>query len=318
LAVIFFVESIMQSSNTQLGLKTVVGLAFSLLTAHAVAQPTGISDDDAIITWKNGKVTIADLESDLLKMPATEREELKKNPRLLLQVVDNIQVYKELTNRARSAGYVDKKVKLAAEIAADRLIGALYLTTESEKQKVALGDLRAAATEQYKTNPAKYERPERINAAHILIKMNSADDAAAKAKIDDLYKQIKAGANFAELAKLHSDDRGSKERGGTLGQFAKGNMVKPFEDAAFALKSPGDLSEPFRSQFGWHIIRLIERFSAGVQKFEDVEEEIVNELAGKSISKQKEAVLSEIRNDPTLKIDSAVFERYAGVKATAK
>jgi peptidyl-prolyl cis-trans isomerase C len=278
----------------------------------------GTEDSDAIISWKTGKVTVAELEADLLKLSDIEREEMSKNPRLLLQVIDNIQVYKELTARAKLAGFTDKKVMLAAAIASDRQVGTLYLAAESAKQKKKMGDLRPAAQDQYKANPSKFDRPERINAAHILVRMKSADDVEAKLKIDDLYKKAQSGSAFSDLAKANSDDRGSKDRGGVLGQFARGNMVKPFEDAAFALKTPREISPPFRTQFGWHIIQLIERLPAGTPKFEDVEEDIINELAEKAVAKQKEVLLSEIRNDPTLKVDSSVFERYTGVKAPAK
>ncbi|MEK6748003.1 MAG: peptidylprolyl isomerase, partial [Pseudomonadota bacterium] len=107
----------------------------------------------------------------------------------------------------------------------------------------------------------KSSQSEERRARHILVQIDdgAAQDKAdaAKKKVDDLYKQIKKGADFAQLAKKESDDPGSKANGGDLGFFGRGVMDAAFEKAAFALK-PGQLSEPVRSRFGYHIIKLEE------------------------------------------------------------
>lgn len=77
----------------------------------------------------------------------------------------------------------------------------------------------------------------------------------AKAKADKVYEELKGGKDFAEAAKEYSDDRSNKERGGDLGAFARGMMVPEFEQAAFALK-PGEISQPVKTPYGWHIIKI--------------------------------------------------------------
>ena len=102
--------------------------------------------------------------------------------------------------------------------------------------------------------------PERVHARHILLKTEGKSDAekkALKAKAEDLLKQLKNGADFAELAKKYSDD-GSKDQGGDLGWFTHGQMVPEFDSAAFALK-PKELSGVVTSQFGYHIIQVLEK-----------------------------------------------------------
>ncbi len=105
------------------------------------------------------------------------------------------------------------------------------------------------------------EETEEVHAAHIM-KMAPKDDAAkeaeAKRVIDSLYQVIMSGADFDEVALKNSDDKGSAMRGGDLGWFTRGVMIKPFEQAAFALQ-PGQTSQPIRSEYGWHIIRLHNR-----------------------------------------------------------
>lgn len=101
-----------------------------------------------------------------------------------------------------------------------------------------------------------------VHARHILIASVETDDQltkdAAKAKAQSILDQIKTGASFEELAKISSDDTGSKESGGDLGFFSRGKMVKEFEDAAFALKN-GEISEVIQTEFGYHIIKVEER-----------------------------------------------------------
>ena len=102
---------------------------------------------------------------------------------------------------------------------------------------------------------------EEVHAAHIM-KMTAGKDSeqeeSAKKQIDSLYNVLAAGADFAQTAAAESDDKGSSVRGGDLGWFSRGMMVKDFENTAFSMNS-GDISRPFRSQYGWHIIKLYGR-----------------------------------------------------------
>jgi len=104
--------------------------------------------------------------------------------------------------------------------------------------------------------------PVQVKASHILIKVdeNAAADAvtAAQARAQDILSQLEKGADFAELAKKYSEDTGSKDSGGDLGWFGRGDMVKEFEDAAFALKK-GKISNLVRTSYGFHIIKVTDK-----------------------------------------------------------
>lgn len=137
---------------------------------------------------------------------------------------------------------------------------------------------------------------EEVAAAHIM-KMTPRGDAeaeaAAKVAIDSLYELVKNGANFAEVAKAQSDDKGSAMRGGDLGWFGRGYMVKPFEEAAFALKDSGEISAPIKSDFGWHIIML--KGKRGIQPLEEM----------------RESILKKVQRDERIKEADASFIRKA-------
>lgn len=131
----------------------------------------------------------------------------------------------------------------------------------------------------YDATKQQYLDEERRQARHILIKLPEDADADADqkalAKIEDLLTKAKAGEDFAELAKANSEDTGSAIQGGDLGLVNRGVMVKPFEDALFAMEDGAISEEPVRSRFGYHIIKLEEIQAQRVKEFAEVREEIL-------------------------------------------
>ena len=112
----------------------------------------------------------------------------------------------------------------------------------------------------YQENAADYEHPDQVKLEYVYFpKVASAKDSLEiKKEIGRLRQEIEAGEDFAELAGVVSDDEGSAARGGDLGFFGRGQMVAPFEEAAFAL-APGEISEPVQTRYGWHLIKVEER-----------------------------------------------------------
>ncbi|MFQ6034228.1 MAG: peptidylprolyl isomerase [Sedimentisphaerales bacterium] len=155
------------------------------------------------------------------------------------------------------------------------------------------------ARKYYSENPKQFEIPEQVRASHILIKPDTSSPlvdpneakAAAKAKAQDLLKQIKQGADFAELAKAHSGGS-SAAKGGDLGFFSRGQMVAPFEKAAFQLK-PGQLSDVVETRYGYHIIKVTDHKGPGVIPFEQAKDNIINALMRK---KQSEFIKEYIQS----------------------
>jgi peptidyl-prolyl cis-trans isomerase SurA len=112
-----------------------------------------------------------------------------------------------------------------------------------------------------------------VEAAHIMIKDNSED---GKVKIDEIYSKLVAGENFANLAKTLSEDSYTAKKNGSLGRFGSGRMVKEFEDNAFALANVGDYSKPFKTRFGWHIIKLLDKFP--IESFDNIKDELTEKV----------------------------------------
>ncbi len=156
----------------------------------------------------------------------------------------------------------------------------------------------ARADEFYKANPELFVQPEQVQARHILIRTEATADAAAKAEarkqIDGIRQKIVDGGDFAELAKARSQDPGSKENGGDLGFFARGQMVKPFEEAAFALK-PEEISPVVETPFGFHLIQVTGRKDAETIAYDTVKPRILEHLKQQAVREKLDAYVDGLR-----------------------
>ena len=156
----------------------------------------------------------------------------------------------------------------------------VMLTQEALAPRVKVDPAEVRTT--YDANAKQYTTNEERQAAHILIavKPDAKDDdkAVARKKAETLLAQAKANpAKFAELAKANSQDTGSAPQGGDLGSFARGSMVKPFEEAVFGAKA-GDIVGPVQTDFGYHVIKVSGVTPSRVQTFDDVKAQIEGEL----------------------------------------
>lgn len=161
----------------------------------------------------------------------------------------------------------------------------------------------ASLQEAFKNHPKK--SPDQVRARHILFKADqSADEATAKAAKDKALKVMKEAREkpdtFPELAKKYSEGPSGKS-GGDLGFFAKERMVPPFSKAAFAMK-PGEISEPVRTRFGFHIIKVEERKEAKEVKYEDVKEQLKAQVERKEKEKLLVAHLDTLRKEMNVKV----------------
>jgi len=145
----------------------------------------------------------------------------------------------------------------------------------------------------YEQNKDRYLSPERVKARHILLMTQGkppAEEAKLKAQAEDLLKQIKSGANFAELAKKYSEDPGSKDKGGDLDWVVKGQTVPEFEAALFALK-PNGISGVVKTTYGFHIIQALEKENAHLKTLEEVKPELTTELKNQAGQQQVQTTL---------------------------
>jgi peptidyl-prolyl cis-trans isomerase D len=175
---------------------------------------------------------------------------------------------------------------------------------------------------EYQQNIAQYQVPNRVHVQHILLMTvgkTPAEVEEIRTKADDILKQVKKGGNFTELAKKYSEDPGSKDKGGDLGFITQGQTVPEFEKAAFGLNKD-QLSDLIKTQYGFHIIKVLEKEPAHTKPFDEVKDSLraplVLNQADKEASDTADKVGAEIRRSNKASLDEIASQFHLPVSET--
>ncbi len=161
---------------------------------------------------------------------------------------------------------------------------------QTEVNKVSLPFRTQFGYHIVKVNAKRMSKGE-VQVAHIMVKNNAKDSAFAENKIDEIYKKLKQGDDFAKIAIEHSDDASSAQKGGMLPQFGIGRMIKPFEDIAFNFENEGDFSAPFQTVYGWHILKLVKKIP--MASYADLEKSLESKIKSGNRSKYVDKALAD-------------------------
>ncbi len=293
-------------------LAALAALVVATVTAGVCAQPA-TAPEAVLVSNAHAKVTRAEYDAELLKLPANIRPGFGNSPRRVDDLLLRMLLQKSLAAQARSAGLDARPVNVTrAQLEVNRLLSQIYI----ENLEVDAGALfdanlaqyEARARELYLVDRAKYELPETITATHILFDTKSRDSAAAKALVTEARAKIVAGADMGSLAFELSDDPSAKNNRGKLEWFAAKEMDPAFAEAAFALSSPGELSVPVQSKFGWHVIRLDERRPVTMPPYEQVREVIIADIRKKYVDGRRDAAINTVRKDPKTEFNRVAVE----------
>ena len=289
----------------------------AVLALALAAFPSRAADagpDDVLVENAFAKVTRADFEAEMLRIPEDKRAAFRSDPKRVVGVVNNLLLVRSTAAMARAQG-LEKNPVIATRMAleAERALGQAELA-RIEAAAAAEYDARdakaieAMAREIYAADAAKYSKGPEVSASHILVDTKKRDGAAALALASEIRMRLLAGEDFAAVAKAVSDDPSAKANGGALGYFRAEQMDPAFSKAAFALQKEGELSEPVLSSFGYHIIRLDGRRPGGVLTYEQAKAGIVKDARERFIDSRRDEVLTRISNDPAMKINNAAIE----------
>lgn len=201
------------------------------------------------------------------------------------------------------------------------MVALRYLQFEPQRYLDQVTYDQAELEKYYRRHLDQFEILERVKASHILIKVDANMDEQTKAKkrafAEKLLKEARAGKDFAELARLNSDDKESAAKGGSLGYFTRGSMVKPFEEAAFSLK-PGEISDLVETPFGYHIIKVEEHIEPGIRSLADAMPEVKEGLRAEKAGQLafEKAMDAYNINRKTGDLDAAAKANKLGIKET--
>jgi peptidyl-prolyl cis-trans isomerase D len=187
-----------------------------------------------------------------------------------------------------------EKSKAAYAIPEKRSFQVLVVDQAKVEQSITVSDAQLRSA--YAGSMDNYRMPERVKVRHILLMTQGKPDAEKKAKLtkaQDLLKQVRGGADFAELAKKNSEDPGSAQQGGDLGFIVKGQTVPEFERYAFSAK-PKDISDIITTEYGYHIIQVLEKEPAKVKSFDEVKEGLATELKKQSVAEKTQMLADQV------------------------
>jgi len=270
--------------------------------APAAAQPA-VSPDTVVVTVGSEKLTRAQFEELLAALPEQVRA-TAATPRGKRQLAEQLSEVIAIAQEARKRK-LDQSPAVQQMIAlqTDQVLAGVLARQVSNEKKPD----EAAMHAYFDQHKSEFES---VKASHILIRFKGSSaparpgqkdltDEEALAKAQDIRKKLVDGADFAATAKAESDDVGSGSKGGSLGTFGHGQMVPPFEKAAFALPL-NQISEPVKSQFGYHVIKVEERTS---KTFEQAKPDLEKQL-GPQLTRE---ALDNIRKQTQVTIDDAYF-----------
>jgi peptidyl-prolyl cis-trans isomerase C len=253
-------------------------LLLSILVCVGALLSAGIStaeDDVVLAEFGNIRITQSDYDRTFEYYPEQVQNSIRANPEFQQRFLTSMVQLRVISDIAREKG-IDEipEIKARIEVLVNDLLSKELIKREvMAKISITEEDMRSY----YKANSESYTAPETIRARHILVRVpaNAEENIKQEAgkKAEGILERIKSGEDFAKLATELSDDAGSKEKGGDVGFFQRGRMVKPFEDAAFSMKK-GEVSGLVETKFGFHIIRVEDRKEAQLKPFDGVKEEI--------------------------------------------
>lgn len=267
--------------------------------AAVTAPAAKVAPDAVVISAGGDKVTAKEFDDFVAALP--QQYQMMAQGPAKRQMAEQFAQMKLMAQEATKRG-LDKTPKFAMQ---------MKMMREQMLMNELLGDVQksvddAALKKYYDEHQGEFEQ---VKARHILVRTGvpattqpgakPVTDEEAKAKIDKIRARIAGGEDFAKVAKAESDDKHSGEEGGALGTFGRGQMVPDFEQAAFALKV-GELSQPVKSPYGYHIIQVEEKKT---QPFDEVKPSLSDRVAGEKV----EAFVNDIKKNNKVELNDQYF-----------
>jgi peptidyl-prolyl cis-trans isomerase C len=300
-----------------------IALTFSLvflLVTRIQAAGDGVQPGEPIMGSATIAVTVLDLDAFVYGLSGPQKYKLFTLRDSVKRVAEQLYLNEMLAREARGLG-LDRE-PLQQAILAQKANN--YLATQRMKALDAepMPDMTEAARERYLADPETYSTPTQVRAAHILIRFrNRTGETRPKAEAEALITQLRdralAGESFEDLAVAYSEDPSAKRNKGDLGFFGRGKMVKSFEEKAFALHEPGEISEVIETGFGFHVLKLIERRDGQLKPFDEVKEGIIANMQSDFRRERRNEHIDRIKAESGVVLYEDIFDAYVDGKRQA-
>ncbi len=285
-----------------------MGLHAALSPCGAIASQDQAKDKVLAIVGTN-KLTLKHFQSQIDSLPVQLQVALAHSPEMKEQFLDRWVKITLLAEAARGQG-LEKDPEVRAQIndLANSVLAQEFVQRALEG-KVDVSDQEVKTY--YENHKQEFTEPAQVKARHILVKApadgTEKDWNEAKKKAENIRKELLSGADFAALAKKYSDDPGTKDSGGELGFFKKGRMVPEFEQAAFSLKK-GEISQPVKTVFGYHIIQVEDTKPAKERSFQQVQDQIRHDMTLERQSKLLDKIIAQLKAKYPVKVNKELLK----------
>jgi peptidyl-prolyl cis-trans isomerase C len=277
----------------------------STADAAQSAKPT-VTQETVLASNATVKVTKADFDAELSRIPETERFEFLLSRTRIATVLENLLINKVLAKEAIEQK-LEQNQKVKDEILNQTEKVLAKYRGQQLLQEVKVKDFTAAARETYLTDPKKSIQPARYKPWQVLVSLLGRDKDVARKRAVEARERVLRGDNLEEIAKEYSDDSISKKAGGELDLTVLSEFEISFADALKKMK-PGDVSEVIETRYGFHVIYLMEFLPEKKRSFESMKPELIEETRLAYLKSNYDNHLNRIRLDPDLKVNIDALE----------
>lgn len=297
-----------------------IGSCLALL-ALAPASGAGASDDSVtlepeteLVALGPAVVTVREFEARLSRIEKDQRAAVANDPERLAQMLKDLARQELLGIQAKEKGLLEREdVKASVRLAKQEALARALM--EEVKAQAEPADYEQQAREYYLTHPDEFQLPERVTVSHVLISTKEHPEEEARQTASEVLEMARdQGKDFKSLVKEYSDDPSASRNQGTFEDVQRGQMVEPFEEAAFGLDQPGQIAGPVKTEYGYHVIRLEERKPPEKQPFEAVKDSVVRKMEERHLQRAVQQYVGELQSEHQLEAEEPVIralrERY--------
>ncbi|MFO1506830.1 MAG: peptidylprolyl isomerase [Lysobacterales bacterium] len=293
-------------------------LPLSTFAADPAPPATKTGPDTVVVTQGTAKVTLADIDAFMQRMPPEDRAGFIDSPKRIQSMLLNLLLDQQLANEARKAGLEkDPMVQREIQLATNRALA--DARRNQFRANLKLPDFDELAQEEYLAHKDQYVVPGSIDVEHILISTSSHSDKDAKTLADDVRRQaIAKPGDFQALVAKYSDDPSKATNHGLIKDAGSSQYDPAFAAAAKALTKTGQISPVVKSMFGYHVLKLVSRTDAKQKPFAEVKGAIAAKLKADWIKKQVQDHIDQLRNnalDADPDVVASLRTRYGSVPA---
>jgi peptidyl-prolyl cis-trans isomerase C len=288
--------------------------ALAVLLALICTSSRAELPPDVLVRNRWAEITRADYEGAIARVPSNMRDEFRSSPKRVQISLNSLLVTKTLAAQARMRG-TSRGTGVAADATGAEADSALAKAELERTEKEASEDFdtrksafEAKALELYKLHPEKYQHPAEVRFSDISILRRGRNDAEARRRAAEAHAQIVAGADFASVARQFSDDVGTRDKGGALPLVTADRLSTTFATANNVLKNVGDVSEPIKGPYAYHVVRLEERRDARPKSFDEARASIMDTLRKQYVAEQRERRIQEIFADPQIEVNQPLVD----------